>query len=143
MYTRAFHVSGRQRKRAEERLDQLSLLQSPSLDVLKALPKKAETMFNSVAALPPLDPAIVASINQIALSDPGKRQWETSKTGYLKWAVGQLLDKTVEDGTGGRSNLDTLTERVSDVGNANSLRTAVEAVDGVRTDLNTLHAEEE
>lgn len=28
------------------------------------------------------------------MQEPGKRMWETSKTGYVNWAVGQLVART-------------------------------------------------
>ena len=68
-------------------------------------------MYQSMVSLPPLDPD-ANSMPQA--TEPGKRQWETNKTGYASWAVGQLLTKTgdgknwgigpvAEEAYGGRS----------------------------------------
>ncbi|RDB18639.1 Centromere protein mis12 [Hypsizygus marmoreus] len=144
MYTRALQVSKRQRQRAEQRLDQLSLLKSPSLDVFGALPSKHLAMFTAVSTLPPLDASTIASLSQAPLADPSKRPWETSKTGYLNWAVGQLMDRTGAEGTGGgRAVVDALAERVGDVGEADQLRRVVEMIDGVKKDLRSADDMEE
>lgn len=109
------------------------------MEVLGALPGKLTTMFNSVSTLPPLDPSTMPSISQMQLADPGKRQWETSKTGYLNWAVGQLLERTKEeDNVAGRSSVDILSTKVEEVGHASQLRAAVEAAGSVRADLNII-----
>ncbi|GLB39402.1 putative mis12 protein [Lyophyllum shimeji] len=132
MLTRAIQASKRQRQHADSQLERLSFLQSPSFDVFASLPPKITSMFNAVSSLPPLDPSILASLSH---AEPGKRPWETSTTGYKNWAVAQLLDREESAGAGGRSVVDTLGERVGEVGSAEQLRKAVEAVDGVRTDL--------
>lgn len=53
-------------------------------------------MYDSISSLPPHDPTAF----QLPLPDPGKRPWETSKTGYLNWAVGQLLIRARDSGAG-------------------------------------------
>ena len=52
-------------------------------------------MYASVSALPPADPPDLAVV-----TEPGKRLWETSKTGYLNWAVGQLMERAKEKAQG-------------------------------------------
>lgn len=132
-------MSNTQRLRATKRLDRLSILKTPSLDVLGALPEKLTAMYASVSALPPLDPATIASLSQVRLLDPGKREWETSKTGYLNWAVGQLLEKAKEEGgAAGTSGVDGLAAKVKDVGAAGQLRAAAEATEQVETDLHAV-----
>jgi kinetochore protein Mis12/MTW1 len=63
--------------------------------------------------------------------DLGKRQWETSKTGYVNWAVGQLVERTKEEegmSSGrGTSKFDVLSAKVEDIGSADGLRGLVEA----------------
>ncbi|KAG5646018.1 hypothetical protein DXG03_004620 [Asterophora parasitica] len=135
MLTHAIHVSERQRRREEEQLERLAVLNSPSLDLLGALPRKFMAMYSAVAALPPLDASTLASLSH---ADPGKRQWETSTTGYKNWAVAQLLSKAESGDAGGRSVVDTLLERAGQVGSAEQLRTVVEAVDDVRMGLDTV-----
>ncbi|KAG6841611.1 hypothetical protein C0991_009036 [Blastosporella zonata] len=134
MYKYALQLSERQRRREEDKLERLSLLKSPSLDIFGALSTKFLTMYNAIAALPPLDTSTVTSLSH----DPGKRQWETSATGYKNWAVAQLLDKAESGGAGAKSVVDTLMERVHEVGRAEQLRTAVEAMGGVRADLDAV-----
>jgi len=66
----------------------------------------------------------------IALVDPVKRQWETSETGYMKWAVGQLVEKTKEEGgPGGKgsSRFSMLSVKMEDIGSVDGLRGLVEA----------------
>lgn len=67
----------------------------------------------------------------ITLVEPGKRKWETSKTGYMNWAVEQLVERTKqEDGKPsgkGSSKFDILSAKVEDIGSADGLRGMVEA----------------
>jgi len=55
------------------------------------LPPKLLEMYQVVASLPPLDVSPTADQAQLK---SGKRQWETSKNGYVNWAVGRLLAKS-------------------------------------------------
>ncbi|KAG5650634.1 hypothetical protein H0H81_011531 [Sphagnurus paluster] len=131
----AVQVAKRHRRRDEEQLEQLAMLKSPSLDILHALPPKIMAMYTAVAALPPLDPSTVTSLVH---TDAGKRQWETGATGYKNWAVGQLLNRAESSSGGGLTVVDTLMDRVKEVGRAEQLRLAVEAMDGVRGDLDSV-----
>jgi kinetochore protein Mis12/MTW1 len=142
MYSRAIHTSRTRRRRAEKRLERLSLLKSPIMDVLGAIPPKLIALRGSVSALRPPDASVVAALTQFQLADPGKRQWETSKTGYLNWAVGQLLAKAREDGIAGEgsSAVDILNASVGEVGQADQLRVAFEVMEGVQPDLETVSA---
>lgn len=135
-YLHGLKVSERRRRREEANLERLALLMSPSLDVLHALPPKLMAMYIAVAGLPPLDASTVTSLAH----DPGKREWETSATGYKNWVVAQLLDKAGE--AGGKSVVDTLTERVHEIGRAEQLRMAVEAMVGMRADLDAVGSRE-
>lgn len=54
-------------------------------------------MFDSVSSLTPHDPSPAENIIR-PLAEPGKRPWETSKSGYLNWAVDQLLSKSKSRG---------------------------------------------
>ncbi|KAG6877565.1 hypothetical protein C0993_006062 [Termitomyces sp. T159_Od127] len=130
MYRHALKLSERQRKRDEANLERLALLRSPSLDVFGALPAKFAAMFNAVAGLPPLDASAAAPLAH----DPGKRQWETGATGYRNWAVAQLLDRA----GAGSAAVDALTERADEIGRAEQLRMAVDALGAVRTDLDAV-----
>ncbi|KAG6831477.1 hypothetical protein H0H92_010386 [Tricholoma furcatifolium] len=136
MYTHTRRVSQRLQRREEERLAQLSILQSPSLDILHSLPQKFVAMFNAVTALPPLEASSLISLSH----GPGKRLWETGRTGYKNWAVGQLLARAESGDAGGKSVVDTLMEHAHEVGRAEQLRTAVEAMGGVKDDLDAVDA---
>lgn len=84
-------------------------------------------MYNAVSTLPPHDPASF----QLPLPDPGKRPWETSKTGYLNWAVGQLLVRTRDGGTGeGSSAVGKVVEGAYGVGKSDDVKAAMEATGG-------------
>lgn len=137
MLTRAIQVSKRQRRYADEELERLSMLKSPSLDIFAAIPSKMTAMYNAVSALPPLDASMLASLSH---AEPGKRPWETSATGYKNWAVEQLLDREESGAGGGRSVVDTLVEKAEEVGRPEQLRTAVEAIGGVRTVLDSVES---
>jgi len=95
-------------------------------------------MFESLTALPPLDPT---AINQAPLVDPGKRQWETGQSGYFNWAVGQLLDKSAAPAGGSiHSTIGALASTVEDVGQTEALTAAVEATKTVSADLYAVDA---
>ncbi|KAF5380133.1 hypothetical protein D9615_006230 [Tricholomella constricta] len=137
MLTHAIQVSKRQRQREEEQLERLSMLKSPSLAVLGALPSKIKAMYTAAAALPPLDASAMALLSH---ADPGKRQWETSNTGYKNWAIAQLLSKAE---LGHADGLDTSMNRAGEVGGAEQLRAAVEAMDDVRMGLDAVDSSRE
>jgi len=103
------------------------MLKSPSLDLLSTIPQKLTEVYQSASSLTPMD----SSSLPITLVDPGKRQWETSKTGYVNWAVNQLVERTKEEegpSTGkGSSTIHALSVNVEDIGSADGLRRVVEA----------------
>lgn len=134
MYSRALTKSSIKRERAEKRLERLSFLRSPSIDVLERLPESFLTMYDGIASLPPLDPASITNLTQFQLTEPGKRQWETSKTGYLNWAVAQLVAKSRTQSEGG-SRIDAVSARAEEIGSAEDLRVLLELTEGVKTDL--------
>ena len=57
-------------------------------------------MYASVSALPPADSLESMGSASAPTTEPGKRPWETSKTGYLNWAVGQLMERAKEKARG-------------------------------------------
>ena len=84
-----------------------------------------------MSTLPPHDPASF----QLPLPDPGKRQWETSKTGYLNWAADQLLARGQggggEKGKGkGSEAVRRAVEGSDGVGKAEDVKAALETVGG-------------
>ncbi len=61
------------------------------------------------------------------LTEPGKRPWETSKTGYLTWAVDQLLSRTKSQGVGtvqGSSAVDSTVASAAEVASSSDLKAA-------------------
>ncbi|KAI0777798.1 Mis12-domain-containing protein [Trametes elegans] len=95
LYTRAVRKSSKDVEHARERLERLAFLRAPQMQALLALPAEFHAMFDNVAALPPLD-ASAAALEPGVVPEPGKRPWETSKTGYLNWAVEQLMQRAKE-----------------------------------------------
>lgn len=104
-------------------------------------------MHEAMLTLPPLDPL---SLPQVPV-EPGKRPWETSKTGYVNWAVGQLVEKSREEitGTGAvageqqrtrRSKLDVLCATVEDIGAAQDLRELMTTADAAPAPASEFHA---
>ncbi|KAH8089874.1 Mis12-domain-containing protein [Cristinia sonorae] len=90
LFSLAARASAAQRVHAESRLTRLSFLRSPHLQSLHTLlPDSFTNMYAAVASLPPHDHAPARSP-----ADPGKRPWETSKSGYLSWARDQLVART-------------------------------------------------
>ena len=71
------------------------------MQTLLTLPKDFLATYEAVSALPPYDPSTASQLS-VPLADPGKRPWETSKTGYVNWAVAQLVarSKDGEQGSG-------------------------------------------
>ena len=91
-------------------------------------------MHESASSLSPTD----SSSFPITLVDPGKRQWETSKTGYVNWAVTQLVERTKEEdgrSTGkGSSTIHALSVKVEEIGSADKLRRVVESQSSASAD---------
>lgn len=63
------------------------------MEALETLPEQINDLFEGIVALPHIDPTATTAL---PLPDPSKRLWETNKTGYVNWAVGQLVSKTRE-----------------------------------------------
>ncbi|TFK73473.1 hypothetical protein BDN72DRAFT_790795, partial [Pluteus cervinus] len=99
---RALSVARAKRRRAQENYNHLSNLLTPShLTTFKQLAPQFMTMYKQIAELPAaVNPEETAeeeakALTQLKmqLTDPGKRMWETSKAGYVNWAVGQLKSR--------------------------------------------------
>ena len=115
------------------RLNNLShLASSPSvpspLDKMKVIPPKFLSMYQALSTLPPPDRQLDTPV------DPGKRQWETNKSGYVNWAVDRLLAKGGADRGGSRA-VDNLETAAEELGTAQELRAALAAVGDVKADL--------
>jgi kinetochore protein Mis12/MTW1 len=87
---RAARASRRHAKQAQSRLERLAFLQPDRLRVLRALATDVNALYTGVAALPPLDPTDA----DVPGLEPGKRQWEVGKGGYLNWASAKLVQRT-------------------------------------------------
>ena len=112
-----------QRRRAEARRDRISLLTPTSLNLLASIPPQLLVMYDSVRSLPVLDAEERAALLQMALTEPGKRKWETSKTGYLNWAVSQLLAKRQPGTTPG---IDFIHEEAKKTASTEALKAATQ-----------------
>ncbi|KAG7099582.1 hypothetical protein E1B28_001412 [Marasmius oreades] len=129
LLSRALRVAKKKRLQAEKRLDKVSTVDSQRLDILGKLPQQLMAMNNAVINLPPLDPATIAALTQFPLNEPGKREWETSKTGYLNWAVTQLTERTREDQPGSSAVVHSIMHNVEEIGKADQLRQAFEVTE--------------
>jgi kinetochore protein Mis12/MTW1 len=83
-------------------------------------------MYQNLSSLPPLEP----SFGSVDLTEPGKRQWEPSKSGYLNWAVGRLLVKG--------EAMDKVESSTLEIGSGEDLRQALHSVDVAKGKLNAL-----
>lgn len=123
--SRAVHVSAAQHRRAGSRLQRLQFLENASLESISGLSGQVEGMYETVSGLPSLDRATVAELSQYQMSEPGKRQWETSKTGYLKWAVGQLIGRIRAEGESS-AVVSEIEQQAASIGSADDLQKAAE-----------------
>lgn len=97
-------------------------------------------MYNACSSLEPLDAATVSTLTQVELSEPGKRPWESTKSGYLKWATERLLAKAKEQ-EGRSGEVTNLVDRMDQVGRAERLRKAIEVTENARESLGALDEE--
>lgn len=140
LFARAARRSSNDLSHARARLARLAFLRAPQMQALLALPDELQAMYASVSALPPADPLDPLDL----ATEPGKRPWETSKTGYLNWAVGQLMARAKErargelvggDGDGaafaeGSAEVGAAVGAAYGVGRAEDVKAALEAVGG-------------
>lgn len=108
---RALHVSHRKHEKAVESYNRLAALLPPeTLAVLTEMPSKLMSMYSAVSSLPASsnpegtaeEDAKALTQLKMQLSDPGRRAWETSRAGYVNWAIGRLKSRVSETG-GGRN----------------------------------------
>ncbi|KAJ7750310.1 Mis12 protein-domain-containing protein [Mycena metata] len=121
---RASHRKNIELVKAQELFNSLAAYEG--MDAAKALPTALLAMQKSIATLPKLEPATISALSQLRHTEAGKRQWEMGKTGYINWAISQLLVKAKEDGGD---------ELLPDVANAEMFRRASAAMDEVTRDL--------
>ena len=101
------------------------------LNALQELPPKFLAMYRTLSSLPPPETLPAA----VDLSEPGKRQWETSKTGYMNWALGRLLVKGGAKEGVGHGAVDKIDQAASEIGTGEELRSALHAVGAIKRDL--------
>lgn len=127
LFSLAVRKSAAQRAHSERRLERLAFLQSPQMQNLIQMPEQFIEMFDAVSNLPPHDP----SANQFAIqvTEPGKRPWETSRTGYFNWAIEQLLLRAKEkDQSGGTSTMSTIAANVEGIANPEDLKSVLRSL---------------
>jgi kinetochore protein Mis12/MTW1 len=90
LLAKAARASRRHAKQAQTRLDRLSFIQPEQLQSLGVLAKDTDELYAAVSTLPP-HPHLTNADVHIPGLDPGKRQWEVGKAGYLNWASTQLV----------------------------------------------------
>lgn len=99
-----------------------------TLEAQHELPPKFVEMYDLISSLPPLD--VQSTVN---LTEPGKRQWETNKTGYVNWALRQLLAKGMVGESDGRASVDKLDADAAEIATSEELQLhSVDAESGRR-----------
>ncbi|KAI0291812.1 Mis12 protein-domain-containing protein, partial [Multifurca ochricompacta] len=124
LLTRAARASQRHAKQAQTRLDRLSFIQPEQLRELHVLAKDVDTLYMNVSGLPPLDPIDM----DVHLPEPGKREWEVGKAGYLSWASAQLIENAKGAAAGGSVLGGASAEEVSAVISKEDVAAAVHAL---------------
>jgi kinetochore protein Mis12/MTW1 len=81
-------------------------------------------MYQLMSSLPPLN--IPPTVN---LTEPGKRQWETNQTGYVNWALRQLLAKGKVGESDGHASVDKLDVIAAEVATGDELQRALRSFD--------------
>ena len=97
------------------------------------LPLKFVEMYQTLSSLPLLE--LSPSVDP---TEAGKRQWETNKTGYMNWALGQLMVKGMVAQVDGLPAVDKLDVAVTEVGPGEALRLALNTVDVVKRQLDAV-----
>ena len=129
---RAIRTASRQRIEAKSRLLRMQSYCS-TLEEQGQLPLKYVEMYQTLSSLPLLE--LSPSINT---TEAGKRQWETNKTGYMNWALGQLMVKGMVAQVDGLPAVDKLDATVTEVGTGEALRLALNTVDVVKRQLDVV-----
>lgn len=82
-------------------------------------------MYQTMSSLPP--PDIQPPVN---FTESGKRQWETNKTGYVNWALQQLLARSKVGQIGGQMSVDGLDAAAAEIATGDELQQALHSFDG-------------
>ncbi|PPR05759.1 hypothetical protein CVT24_006825 [Panaeolus cyanescens] len=129
---RSIHAADRQHSRALTRLSSLLTL-SPPLSTLSTLSTSLQEMHAHLSTLPSTSELALLTNTSTSSSNQqqqGKRQWETSKTGYMNWALRQLMTKNdreremVAGGTG-TAAVDKLVKSATELGSAGDIKAAI------------------
>ena len=87
--------------------------------------------YETISSLPPYDPSTASQL-AAPLAEPGKRPWETSKTGYMNWAVLQLVSRAKAGGQAlGGSAVGTVADATARVGKVEDIKALLELASGV------------
>lgn len=92
------------------------------MDTYQTLPATFSDMYATVSSMGTLDETTTEALSQFHMTEHGKRQWETSETGYLKWAVRQLLARGRPSG----GNVEDMAADAEQIGKAEDLRMAAQ-----------------
>lgn len=147
---KALRIARVGRMRSERRLERLSYLTAPlplppsspsdtptippstpapsAADLITSLSMLAPyalQLFENEASLPHIEGAAAANT---PLPDPSKRLWETGHTGYVNWAVQQLIARSKESAPvpGGSTAVSNAVEQAERVGETEDIKAAVE-----------------
>lgn len=114
------------------------MLDTPAIENYASAPQNLLALYASVSSLPASDPEMPTTLAQLQLADPGKQKWETSKVGYLNWAVEQLLARREHDEENTTADRGEMARRESEIGTTEQLKQmlkAFELADGMRKSL--------
>ncbi|KAJ3530618.1 hypothetical protein NM688_g7684 [Phlebia brevispora] len=128
LFSLAVRKSAVQRSHSQRRLERLAFLNSPQVQTLLRLPKDFVATYEAVSSLPPYDPSTASQI-PLPLAEPGKRPWETSKIGYMNWAVTQLVSRA-KDGAQptGNSTVGAVADTANKIGRADDIKVLLQLV---------------
>ncbi|KAF9057008.1 Mis12 protein-domain-containing protein [Panaeolus papilionaceus] len=139
---RSIHTAERQATRSKTRLSSLSALSTP-LPILSTLPDSLKAMHEHLSTLPPtselslLSPSSTSG-SSLTQQQQGKRQWETSKAGYMNWALRQLMvrndgeEREMVGGGTGTAAVDRLVRSAEEMGSAGDMKAMVGKLEEVR-----------
>lgn len=85
-------------------------------------------MQQTVTNLPELGTSTGSALAQLRMTEPGRRLWETSKSGYFKWAIQQLLAREQSG-----SDINEVRQRM-EAGDVNALKQSTVAQGATRED---------
>ena len=122
MYQKALRLSRIGLRRSQRRVERLSYLSdADTVSAMRTLPDQVVELFEDAASLPHLDPSITCPP---PLPDTSKRLWETGKSGYVNWAVAQLIATAKEQARspGGSTTVGNAVEQAASVGQTRDVR---------------------